>query len=162
MKSLKDQLIAKLNEVFEGTPWFGESLRSKLSEVDYQLVNKTLDHSKNSIAIIVQHLINWRVFVIQKLEGNEGFDIEMNSEEDWTMIFVENELEWKNLLKQLLETQVTILKLLDAQEDDSFLEQIVLGRRYNFDYLLEGLLQHDVYHFGQIGLLYAHFKKQTK
>jgi len=162
MNSKIQHLIHKLNESFQGTPWFGDSLMPTLKAIDYKLVNKKLTNSNNSIAILVQHLINWRVFAIEKLEGNQCFDIELNSEKDWTKITIENENEWNELLKELISTQRKIISILDSQKVDSFLTQITLGKSYNFEYLIEGVLQHDIYHFGQIGLLYAHLKFERK
>lgn len=156
------ELNAKLKQVFEGNPWFGDALIVKLNTIDFTLVNQKLPNSKNSIAIIVQHLINWRAFVIKKLEGDEVFDIEMNSEDDWTNVVVENLAQWEALLDELVRTQTTITSILDTENNPLFLEQMVLGRTYNFDYLLEGLIQHDIYHFGQIGFLYAYLKREAE
>jgi len=145
-------LIYKLNEVFEGEPWFGDSLMSRLNEIDYKLVNKKLTNS-NSIAILVQHLINWRIFAVEKLEGNESFDIELNSEKDWTNIVIKSKKEWDELLDQLIATQNKMIDILKQQENDFFLSQMVSGRAHSFEYLIEGIIQHDIYHFGQIELL---------
>jgi len=43
---------------------------------------------------------------------------------------------------------VIILAIKD--KDDEFLSENVEFRKYNFQVLLNGLIQHDIYHIGQI------------
>ncbi len=38
-------------------------------------------------------------------------------------------------------------------QSDSILEDPVPGRNHNFRFLIEGMIQHDIYHLGQIGLM---------
>ena len=146
------QLISKLNESFSGRPWYGDSLMTKLNSIDAGVVNHLPLPSQNSIAKLVQHIINWRIFVTKKLQGDEQFDIKQNDKNDWTDIVINGEQDWRILLEQLRGTQIEITRLLAAKED-SFLMQPVPGRKYNYQYLIEGLIQHDIYHLGQIALV---------
>ncbi|KAA5827357.1 DinB family protein [Algibacter amylolyticus] len=152
------QLVESLNNTFQGNPWYGDSLMFQLKNIDIKLVNKTLPNSKNSIANLIQHVINWRVFAIEKLQGNEAFDIEMNSEADWKLITIKSQKEWKVLLNELTSTQNKIIEILKLQKNDAFLEQKTIGKTYSLKFLIEGVVQHDLYHLGQIGLLNAYFK----
>jgi len=152
------KLITTSIESFEGNPWLGDSLMTKLKGIDFNLVNKRLPNSNNSIALIVQHLINWRIFMIEKLEENHLFDIELNSTEDWTEITIKNKQEWIRLLDNLIATQNKLIKKLKHKNNDSFLYKKTSGREYNFEYLIEGIIQHDTYHCGQIGLIYSSVK----
>lgn len=154
-------LIESLNNTFQGNPWYGDSLMHQLKCIDIQLVDKTLQNSKNSIAILIQHLINWRIFVIEKLNKNEAFDIEMNSKDDWKIITIKTQDEWDALLNELIATQNQIIDILKHQKSDAFLAQKTLGKTYTLEFLVEGVIQHDLYHLGQIGLLNAYFKSSN-
>jgi uncharacterized damage-inducible protein DinB len=143
MNNKTHKLIGNLNESFSGKPWLGNSLLENLNAIDYKLVNQTMGNSSNSIAILVQHIINWRIFVVEKLEGNELFEIELNSEKDWTKISVENEAEWNELLEKLARSQNQIINILSEKTNE---------------YLIEGIIQHDIYHSGQIGILNSQLK----
>jgi len=156
MISRTEKLIASLEEAFAGDPWLGESVMSKLGGIRWQLTNVNMPYSPNSIAILVRHILNWRIFTIQKLEGNLVYDIEMNSEADWTPVTIQTEAEWLSLLDDLKSSQRHMIQLLRKQEDDAFLETIAPGRTYSLEYLVNGLVQHDLYHLGQIGLLYRY------
>jgi uncharacterized damage-inducible protein DinB len=158
MNNKTQKLIGNLNESFSGKPWLGNSLLENLNAIDYKLVNQTMGNSGNSIAILVQHIINWRIFVVEKLEGNELFEIELNSEKDWTKISVENEAEWNELLEKLASSQSQIIKILSDKTNDNFLDDITLGEKYSLEYLIEGIIQHDIYHSGQIGILNSQLK----
>ncbi|WP_010521419.1 DinB family protein [Aquimarina agarivorans] len=155
---ITNKLIHKLTDSFAGDPWLGEALLPKLKRIDYRVVNETL-HGKNSIAILLKHIINWRVFTIEKLQGNTDFDIEMNSEQDWTPIHITDEASWQQLINELIGTQRTLISILKSKENDAYLSVIVPNKPYNFEHLIEGTILHDTYHAGQIGFLYA-IKKQ--
>jgi hypothetical protein len=52
-------------------------------------------------------------------------------------------------VKQLKEAHEQIINLL-RHKDDGFLSEMVDFRKYNFRFLLNGLIQHNIYHLGQI------------
>jgi len=51
-------------------------------------------------------------------------------------------------------TQMEILELLDTKSD-SWLYEFVLGKDYTNEYMISGAIQHDIYHLGQINLIYS-------
>jgi len=50
-------------------------------------------------------------------------------------------------------THNKIIELLKMKEDDNFLGDIVPLRKYNYWFLLNGLIQHNIYHLGQVAYL---------
>lgn len=152
------RLISLLTETFYGNPWYGDSVMEKLRQIDFKYVNITPNHSGNSIAKIVSHMIQWRIFTYQKLNRDNLFEIELNSKEDWPEISIRNEKEWENLLENLSNTQNLIIKTLQKIDDKEFLAKICPGKTYNFDFLINGIIHHDIYHLGQIGLIYQQLK----
>lgn len=150
-------LLSNIQESFDGSPWYGISVMEKLNGFDWNFVNLIPQNGKKSVVQLLAHIINWRVFVLKKLQGDTDFDIEMNSEADWPKIVIKNEEEWNKLQTELQRTQTELLKFLDGCED-GWLETKVPGKDYNFHYLLKGISQHDTYHLGQIGLLYGMLK----
>lgn len=150
MDNITRRLIMKLEEAFDGQPWYGDPLMSKLESIDYKIVNLRPSPSRNSIARLVQHIVTWRTFAMKKLQGDAAFDV--TPETDWTGIEINTAAEWKLLLDKLRETQKTIVDRLSAT-DEAFLVQQVPGRKYDYQYMIEGIMQHDIYHLGQIGLI---------
>ncbi len=145
------KVIGNLKEYFEGEPWYGVAIMNTLEALDWEKVNERPMNLK-SIAVFVQHLINWRIFVVKKLEGDAAYDIKIDSVEDWTPIHIKNEMEWEQLKNALRQTQFDMVRILE-RSNEQLLEKKVPGKAYDFESLLVGISQHDIYHSGQIALL---------
>ncbi len=137
---------------YNGTPWHGNSLLHLVKGVDYQQANQRPIPHTHTIWETIQHILNWREFVVKKLEGDEIFDIELNSPQDWTIIETPIEAKWQSVLSELVANQQVILEILESWEDAQ-LEELVPGKDYNFYTLLHGIIEHDIYHSGQIALV---------
>lgn len=145
------QIILNLKECFDGTPWYGDSVMKKIDVIDWRITNNALYGSK-SIAVLVQHMINWRIFVIKKLKGDSTYDILIDGPTDWTQIQIGSLQEWESLKTTLRQTQQDILNLL-AEDSDELLQKKVPGKEYTFGPILTSVAQHDIYHLGQIAML---------
>jgi len=146
-----DVIIQNLKECFDGKPWYGIPVMEKLNAIPWQVVNNKVYGGK-SIAILVKHIMNWRIFVIKKLEGDLQFNIIIDGENDWDEVHVKSQEEW-NLLKQNLQnTQDDLIEKL-SKETDELLEKQVPGKEYKFGPILTSVAQHDIYHLGQIAML---------
>ena len=150
-KSRLENIMFNLRECFDGEPWYGISVMERLNGIDWETANKSRPGTK-SIAVILRHMINWRIFVLKKLQGDETYQIKINGPMDWPDVQIHNPGEWEDMLDQLKLVQEEIIKDL-ALRTDAFLDQKVPGKPHNFRVLLEGINQHDIYHLGQIGLL---------
>ncbi|MCJ7466791.1 MAG: DinB family protein [Maribacter sp.] len=129
----------------------------KLKAIDWHIVNEK-KYGTKSIAVLLGHMIRWRIFVIKKLKGDEVFAIQIDGPSDWPEIRIGTAKEWDDLLGELKETQNTLLRILSLQTDE-LLERKVPGENFSFRFLLEGIIQHDLYHLGQIALLNSQYKR---
>lgn len=102
----------------------------------------------NKSASYIQHLINWRQFVIKKLQGEADFDIELNTKADWSDVTIEQFVDWDLLIETLKQSQRQLTALIGDQSDEALHLQVP-GKKYNYKYMLQGLIQHEVYHTGQ-------------
>ncbi|MEP3207901.1 MAG: DinB family protein [Maribacter sp.] len=151
MKSQLEIIIHNLKESFDGKPWYGIPVMEKLNAVPWQIVNDKV-YGDKSIAVLVQHIINWRIFVWKKLEGDSVYNIIIDGENDWDNIYINNEEEWNTLKNTLQKTQDKLLQILD-KKTDQLLEEQVPGKAYAFGPILTSIAQHDIYHLGQIAML---------
>ena len=149
-------IIADLKACFDGKPWYGDSVMKKLDAVDWRCVNDQIYGSK-TIAILVQHIINWRIFVLKKLQGDAVYDIIIDELNDWTQAHISNEQEWNLMKQEIRNTQEELLELL-ANCTDELLDKEVPGKKYTFGPILQSIAQHDIYHLGQIAMLNAKSK----
>lgn len=147
------ELVKEYKEVFDGNPWHGESLAGTLASIPFSLVHYKPKETFHSIAELVQHLLAWRNFVLEKLNGNREYDIELNSVTDWAeKVHLKDSSEWTQLLEELRSSQ-TALEVSLLQKSDEWLSEETPGKNYPNQYMMLGLMHHDLYHLGQIRLI---------
>lgn len=156
MRTKLESIISDLKESFDGKPWYGISVMEKLNQIPWEVVNEKTYGSK-TIAVLVQHIINWRVFVLKKLEGDLLFDIVIDGENDWEAVTIQSQEEWIFLKQKLQDSQDSLIQKL-AHETDEILQKKVIGKEYTFGPILTSIAQHDIYHLGQIAMLNAMHK----
>jgi uncharacterized damage-inducible protein DinB len=71
---------------------------------------------------------------------------------DWVKIPQLNENEWQQLLLKLTQNQNSLIEIIKEKAEKQF-ENKVGNRTYNFRLLLNGIIQHDIYHIGQISIV---------
>ncbi len=153
-----EDCIVQIKEVFDGEPWYGTSILKVLENIPVEFWNQKAGKMSHSIAELVYHIIDWRSFVVEKLKNNTVYSIELNSEKDWRkQVSIVSQDQKKVIIKELNKTQELILEELD-QKSDSWLNEFVLGKDYSNQYMINGLVQHDIYHLGQINMLYNMLK----
>jgi uncharacterized damage-inducible protein DinB len=138
-----------LKHVYEGEAWHGPSIKEVLTGVDTALALKRLSPTTHNIAELVIHMSNWRVFALEKLTGSLTYDIILNSEADWQVVNELSPERWQELLEILDDSQNELLEVVSRFSPNK-INDIVPGRRYSFYILLHGIIQHDIYHSGQI------------
>ncbi|MFN2437993.1 MAG: DinB family protein [Chitinophagaceae bacterium] len=148
-------IITHLKDAYEGDPWFGRSVKAILAEINDQTAFEKFN-GQHSIVELIWHMITWREFTISRLQSSPDKDMQYFEEKDWQNLDHENKSLWHQGLNRLQETQNGLMGLLEKQEE-GLLEKTVDERKYNFRKLLHGLIQHDIYHLGQI----AYIKKIT-
>lgn len=153
MTSELQHIIYNLKECFDGKPWYGVSLMKKLHSIPWEIVNEEKYGSK-SIAVLVQHIINWRIFLLKKLDGDIDYDLVIDSVEDWTAVHINNQQEWNALKNDLVDTQTRLLEKLSTATEELLTKQVP-GKPYTFLPILTSISQHDIYHLGQIAMLNA-------
>ena len=142
-------IISLLKATYEGDPWHGRSIKSLLSEVDAEMGLKMPSKNSHSIAELVYHMVTWRDFTISRLRPEEGKDTAYFEKIDWRKLDVKNTATWQQGVVLLEESQQRLLTLLE-EYNDSILPEPVDERKYNFRTLLYGVVNHDIYHAGQI------------
>ncbi len=146
-----DLLIDQLHQTWEGDPWFGRNGNLLLGEVDAAIVFTKL-HGQHSILELVWHMNNWKAFAINRLQASSEEDLHYFETQDWRELDHHNTALWNEGLQKLQETQASLMTILQ-QLDDTILEENVRERNYNNRKLITGIIQHDIYHLGQIAFL---------
>jgi uncharacterized damage-inducible protein DinB len=143
-------LSTTLSSVLDGTPWYGRPVYELLAEVDPGKAGFKPAKSGHSMLELVYHMITWSEFSRQRLEGIKT-DMAEFEKLDWREIDPA-EHTWESGLKLLKDTHEKVIALLE-KKDDAFLAEKVDYRNYNFRFMLNGLVQHNIYHLGQIAYI---------
>lgn len=147
IKSLADALEVTL----QGRPWYGKPVYTLLDEADPGRVFLSPAPGAHRAIDILYHMVTWATFVLHRVEGNEVYDQAAMEQLDWREIDPSVH-GWEEGIAELVATHQQILAHL-REKDDSFLEQKVDFREYNFHFLINGLMQHNIYHAGQVAYL---------
>ena len=140
----------QLKRAFEGEAWHGPSLKELLSVVTAEAAAARPLAGAHSIWEIVLHITAWKRTGIRMLSGEE---VELSTEEDWPPVLDQGNAAWQQTL-QTLDTTQNELRNAISGFSGSQLDQPVPGpRRYSAYFLMHGIIQHDLYHAGQIALL---------
>jgi uncharacterized damage-inducible protein DinB len=141
-----ERIARLLEKTFERQPWYGSSVMEILKDIDENIVDKAIGQT-HCISQLVQHMIAWRTFTTKRLQGDGDFEVTEQFN------FPKSE-SWEKTQIQLIESQRSLLEAV-KNFPEARLGEIVPSKEYKYTYysLLHGIIQHDVYHLGQIALL---------
>lgn len=151
MKSEVESIIQKIERTLYGEPWYGKAIVTILEEVDSHHAHLQKGGSSHTMLDILYHMITWAEFTLKRLQRDDTYDLKKAEEMDWRKIDGKIHT-WKKGLAAYKNFHKEIITALQ-KVDDSFLVDMVDYRKYNFRFLLNGLIEHNIYHAGQIALL---------
>lgn len=154
-------IISQLIDVQEKENWLDENFKKKIESVGAEKVFQRPLPELHSIAELVSHVLVWRIESIRKLNDMDA-NLTVDSPENWRTNEQLKEIGWQHLQKEFYQSIDSLIALL-ADKDDAFLEKSYRDQ-YSFKYLIEGLIHHDLYHLGQLGIIikFLNLPHQTK
>lgn len=151
-------ILRQLHELQEGSLWFDQFFRDKMEKLsDAEAFIRPIPEL-HGVAEHISHILEWRKECLLRFNGQRR-DL-MNTADDWKEDIELRKIGWTNLKNQFYESTVTLTNALENQ-DDTYLDIPFLDTEYNFHYLIEGIIQHDLYHLGQISLTIKLMKNTT-
>ena len=154
MKKETQSIIRNLQNVLTGEPWYGRAVYKILQEINPVIFYKKPNYNSHSHAELLYHMITWSEFTLKQIEKAGKEEIEKIEGRDWIIIDPTIHT-WQKGLEELKSIHEKIIALLQLK-DDEWLKEKVNFRDFNNRFLLNGLIQHNIYHIGQI----AYLKKQ--
>jgi uncharacterized damage-inducible protein DinB len=144
------RILDQLDRAYSGEAWHGPSLLRLIEGVSAENASKHSIHGAHSIWELVNHIAAWNTIVQHELGGEV---VEISAERDWPPVWEASDVAWKRSLETLAESRRRLRKAVEALHDDQ-LDEKPVARSDNSRYLmLHGLVQHDLYHAGQIAVL---------
>ena len=152
MNTALQYIIQQLRDSYEGDPWHGGSVKNTLERIPVQKVFVKPSPGAHSPLELLYHIVIWREFTISRLVADQTRDPHYFEEKNWQALDHKDHSLWQKGLWQLQDTQERLINILQEKEDD-LLEKIVPERKYNYRFLLQGTIQHDIYHTGQLAYI---------
>lgn len=151
-------IIEQFEDMYQGDPWFGRNAKALLSEVDESIAFEK-PNDQHSILELVWHMNNWREFALSRLRKDYEQDVHYYESNDWSKLDHTDKSLWDRANKRFHETHAELIKSIEVLSEE-ILNEIVDGRKYTYKKLLHGILQHDIYHLGQIAFLFKLIKQK--
>ena len=107
--------------------------------------------SAHSIWELVLHI---HIYARIALEATRGIPMPklFGTEKDWPTVEGSGAAEWADTTRHLFQTAEQLAQAI-SEFADVRLQEIVPGRQYDFYRLFHGIVQHSLYHGGQIAML---------
>ncbi|HYO83647.1 MAG TPA: DinB family protein [Bryobacteraceae bacterium] len=141
----------QLRRAFNGDPWHGPPLSELLSGVTAEQAIARPLPSAHSIWELVVHsdlYVNGAVDAVQGTPLPRWY----GTGQDWPEISDRSPQAWSEVTGTLFRNAERLADVVEQFGDDR-LQSIVPGREYDFYYLFHGIVQHSLYHGGQIAIL---------
>ena len=149
-----EKLIHELTKVLSERPWYGSSVYDILEPITFEAAYEKPPGSVHNIAEIVMHMVAWTEEVMDRMNGMTA---SIPTSGDWPETGAPNEQKWQNYVEDLKLVNVNLIGIIQNFPEEQWSEPIndERGDRpvVTYEDLILGLIQHHIYHSGQIALL---------
>jgi len=147
-----DRILDQMDRAFSGDAWHGPSLMSLLEGISAEDASKHAVHGAHSVWELVHHMASWYTILQHRLRGET---VDVTTERDWPPVWEVSEAAWKRALESLSESRARLRTVVAGMQDDQLdlLDQKTSGPNTSRYVVLHGVIQHDLYHAGQIAIL---------
>lgn len=140
----------------DGPAWHGAALAENLEGINAEQAASRPIPDAHSVWEIVLHMTGWTNEVARRLEGGEPSE---PAEGDWPAVGRVSEEAWSHARSALAEAHARLAASVARFPEARWNERVgaernaPLGTGTSYAAMVAGLLQHDGYHSGQVGLL---------
>lgn len=150
------RIVDQLQREHDGDPWHGSPLQATLEGIDAAGAAARPIANGHSIWELVLHMTGWKNEAARRVAGGVAT---MPSEGDWPEVGEPTEAGWREALANLDKAHAALIAAVKKLPESKLYEPTndtrngPLGTGVSYYVLLHGIVQHDVYHSGQIALL---------
>ena len=149
MASEVERIRGELQRAFQGEAWHGPAVLELLRDVTAQQAAARPIAGAHSIWELVLHIAAWENAGRRRLEGDRA---ELPDEENFPPVNDSSEAAWQRTMEELKNGHSKLYEAIAGLEESRLDEPILDGMRSVY-ITLHGVIQHDLYHAGQIALL---------
>jgi uncharacterized damage-inducible protein DinB len=145
----QQRITSLFEKLYNGDPWIDLNITSILSSINADGASRRVLSNCNTIWEITNHLISWRQNVLQRVEGNI---LKTPSHNYFVEVKDTSDRAWTDTLQKLELTQKLWLDFLKTVRVEDFEKLYPVNGMTYYEHI-QGIIQHDAYHLGQIVLL---------
>ena len=146
------RIADQLRRAFDGEAWHGSSVLEILSGMTAATAAARPLPNAHRIWEIALHIAVWDDVARRRMAGEV---VQPTPEQDWPAVTDTSPLAWQRTLEHLKRTHDALVAAVKGTSDARLLEKVP-GKEpdyYTLYYMLHGIVQHELYHAGQIALL---------
>ena len=144
-----ERIVDQLKRAFEGEAWHGPSVLEIVEGItSLQAADRPFEGT-HSIWELVLHIAAWEQAIVRRLSGDRA---QLPTEEDWPPVTATTDEAWEQT-RHMLRQGHHELRAAIAGVDESRLDQPIIEGLSSVYVTLHGIVQHDLYHAGQIAIL---------
>ena len=146
------RLADQIRRGFEGEAWHGDALLELLADVDAKTAAAHPIKNAHSIWELVLHIAAWDDAVLRRTGGTA---VTLSDQQNFPPVNDTSDAAWKKAIEAVKQTHDRLVKAVAAFPDSRLQEQVPDKKEkyYDFFYMFAGIVQHELYHAGQIALL---------
>jgi len=145
------RIADQLFRAFSGDAWHGPPLRELVAGLTWEQANARPLPTGHTIWELVLHI---DIYVRIALEATDGVPMPKlyGTQKDWLAVTDQSAAAWSVATMRMFENCERLTRAI-AGFSDARLKETVPGREYDFYYLFHGIVQHSLFHGGQIAML---------
>ena len=146
------RLADQIRRALEGEAWHGDPLLEILKGIDAKTAAAHPIKNAHSIWELVLHIAAWDDAVLRRAGGTV---VSLSDSENFPLVTDTSEAAWIKAVEHLKKIHEQLVRAV-AAFPDSRLQDQVPGKKekyHDFFYMFSGIVQHELYHAGQIALL---------
>ena len=145
----KARILDQLNRAFDGGAWHGPAVVEILEGITAQQAAARPFDGTHTIWELVLHIAAWERACRQRLGGERA---QLADSEDWPEVIHINEQAWLQAKEALRQAHQELLDAV-SKLDEARLDQPIIEGMSSVYVTLHGVIQHSLYHAGQIAML---------
>jgi uncharacterized damage-inducible protein DinB len=146
------RIADQLRRAFEGEAWHGDSVLEILKGVSAERASARPIRNGHTIWELVLHIAAWDGAVLRRMTG---VAVTLSDAENFPAVADTSDAAWAKALADVRRAHKELIAAVSALPDARLYEMVLgkEGAHYTFYYMLHGVVQHELYHAGQIALL---------
>ena len=146
------RIADQLSRAFAGDAWHGDSVFEILEGVTAAQASARPIKNAHTISELVLHIAAWDNAVLRRLGG---VAVELSDAQNFPTVTDASESAWRKAVAEVRRVHDELVEAVSVLPGSRLDEKVPgkEGAHYTFYYMLHGVVQHELYHAGQIALL---------